>query len=79
MNGGSLLATRTGTPIRPIAHDAGEYWPRYAFKKKPGTVKVVIGPLIETTGRDVISVNNDVQSWIEGEMRRISPHRYADA
>jgi 1-acyl-sn-glycerol-3-phosphate acyltransferase len=77
--GGSLLATRTGTPILPIAHNAGEYWPRYAFRKRAGTVKVVIGPLIETAGRDIVSVNNDVQAWIEGEMRRISPERYADA
>ncbi|HEX7606694.1 MAG TPA: lysophospholipid acyltransferase family protein [Usitatibacter sp.] len=77
--GGSLLATRTGTPILPIAHNAGEYWPRYAFRKRPGTVKVVIGPLIETRGRDVISVNNDVQNWIEGQMRAISPERYAVA
>ena len=77
--GGSLLATRTGTPILPIAHNAGEYWPRYAFRKRPGTVKVVIGPLIETRGRDVISVNNDVQNWIEGQMRAISPERYGVA
>jgi 1-acyl-sn-glycerol-3-phosphate acyltransferase len=77
--GGSLLATRTGTPILPIAHNAGEYWPRYAFRKKPGTVKVVIGPLIETKGRDVVSVNNEVQNWIEGEMRKMSPERYGVA
>ncbi len=77
--GGALLATRTGTPILPIAHDAGEYWPRYAWRKRPGVVKVVIGPLIQTAGRDVVSVNNEVQQWIEGQMRRISPHRYADA
>jgi 1-acyl-sn-glycerol-3-phosphate acyltransferase len=77
--GGSLLATRTGTPILPIAHNAGEYWPRYAFRKKPGTVKVVIGPLIETQGRDVVSVNNEVQNWIEGEMRKISQERYGVA
>ena len=77
--GGSLLATRTGTPVLPIAHNAGEYWPRYAFKKKPGTVKVVIGPLIATEGRDVVSVNNDVQGWIEGQMRIISPERYGVA
>jgi 1-acyl-sn-glycerol-3-phosphate acyltransferase len=77
--GGSLLATRTGTPILPIAHNAGEYWPRYAFSKRAGTVKVVIGPLIQTAGRDVLSVNNEVQAWIEGEMRKISPERYADA
>src|SRR6185295_15215882 len=46
--GGALLATRTGAPILPIAHNAGEYWPRYAFKKHPGRVQVVIGPLIQT-------------------------------
>lgn len=77
--GGSLLATRTGTPILPIAHNAGEYWPRYAFRKRPGTIKVVIGPLIQTAGRDVLSVNNEVQGWIEGQMRSISPDRYAEA
>jgi 1-acyl-sn-glycerol-3-phosphate acyltransferase len=77
--GGSLLATRTGTPILPIAHNAGEYWPRYAFKKRPGVVKVVIGPLIETRGRDVVSVNYEVENWIEDQMRAISPERYAVA
>jgi 1-acyl-sn-glycerol-3-phosphate acyltransferase len=77
--GGAMLATRTGTPILPIAHNAGEYWPRYAFRKRPGTVKVVIGPLIQTAGRDLLSVNNEVQAWIEGRMREISPERYGAA
>ena len=77
--GGALLATRTGTPILPIAHNAGEYWPRYAFRKHPGRVQVVIGPLIRTEGRDVLSVNNEVQEWIEARMREISPERYAPA
>jgi 1-acyl-sn-glycerol-3-phosphate acyltransferase len=77
--GGALLATRTGTPILPIAHNAGEYWGRYAFKKHPGRIKVVIGPLIQTTGRDPISVNTELQQWIEGQMRRISPEHHGDA
>jgi len=77
--GGALLATRTGTPILPIAHNAGEVWGRYSFRKSAGIVKVVIGPLIQTAGRDILSVNNEVQSWIEGEMRKISPERYADS
>jgi 1-acyl-sn-glycerol-3-phosphate acyltransferase len=77
--GGALLATRTGTPILPIAHNAGEFWPRYAFRKRPGKVKVVIGPPIATQGRDVLEVNNEMQSWIEGRMREISPHLYAEA
>ncbi len=77
--GGALLAVRTGTPILPRAHDAGEYWPRYAFRKRPGRVKVVIGPPIPTAGRDVLTVNAEVQEWIEAQMRRISPHRYETA
>jgi 1-acyl-sn-glycerol-3-phosphate acyltransferase len=77
--GGSLLATRTGTPILPIAHNAGEVWPRYSFRKKPGLVKVVIGPLIQAAGREVLEVNREVEGWIEGQMRTISPHLYADA
>jgi 1-acyl-sn-glycerol-3-phosphate acyltransferase len=77
--GGSLLATRTGTQILPIAHNAGEVWGRYAFRKKPGLVKVVIGPVIQAQGREVLEVNREVEAWIEGQMRRISPHRYADA
>jgi len=70
--GGALLATRTGTPILPMAHNAGEYWGRYAFRKHAGCVKVVIGPPIATAGRDPVSVNNELQEWIEGQMRRIS-------
>jgi 1-acyl-sn-glycerol-3-phosphate acyltransferase len=77
--GGALLATRTGTPILPIAHNAGEYWGRYSFKKRAGVVKVVIGPLIQTAGRDVVAVNNEVQEWIEGRMRIISPGPHAGA
>ncbi len=77
--GGALLAARTGTPILPMAHNAGEVWPRYAFRKRPGCVKVVIGPLIAADGRDVPALNAEVENWIEGQMRRISPERYAAA
>ena len=77
--GGSLLATRTGTPIVPIAHNAGEYWGRYAFRKHAGTVQVIIGKPIETAGRDVIEVNREVEEWIEARMRELNPERYAAA
>jgi 1-acyl-sn-glycerol-3-phosphate acyltransferase len=75
--GGATLATRTGTPILPIAHNAGEFWGRYAFRKTAGTVQVVIGPVIGTAGRDALSVNREVEEWIEGEMRKLNPERYA--
>lgn len=75
--GGATLATRTGTPIMPIAHNAGEVWGRYAFRKHAGTVQVVIGPTISAAGRDALSVNREVEEWIEGQMRRLNPERYA--
>jgi 1-acyl-sn-glycerol-3-phosphate acyltransferase len=77
--GGAYLAARTGTAILPIAHNAGEVWGRYAFRKHAGLVTVVIGPLIRTEGRDAADVNAEVENWIEGQMRLISPERYAEA
>lgn len=77
--GGTLLATATGAPIIPIAHNAGECWPRRAFIKKPGTITVSIGPLIETEGRRPTAVNREVEAWIENEMRVLNPERYGGA
>ena len=74
--GGATLATRTGAPILPIAHNAGEFWPRYAFRKRPGTVRVVIGPVIDAAGRDPVEVTKDVEAWIEAQMVRLNPERY---
>src|SRR5206468_1302380 len=74
--GGALLATRTGLPIVPIAHNAGEVWPRYAFRKHAGTVRVVIGPPIDPKGMDVLQVKNAVEGWIEGEMMNITGSAY---
>jgi 1-acyl-sn-glycerol-3-phosphate acyltransferase len=75
-SGGALLATRTQTPIIPVAHNAGECWPRNAFIKKPGVITVSIGPLIQTAGLDADTVNKQVQEWIESEMRVLNPERY---
>jgi 1-acyl-sn-glycerol-3-phosphate acyltransferase len=62
----------------PVAHDAGELWPRQAFLKHPGTVTVSIGPAFDATGMSELEVNRRAEAWIEAEMHRISPHRYSD-
>jgi len=77
--GGAYLATHVGCKVVPIAHDAGELWPRQAFLKKSGTVTVSIGPAFDATGMTEHEVNQRAEAWIEAEMRRISPHRYPDA
>jgi len=75
--GGPRLAVRTGALVIPIAHNSGELWPRRAFLKTPGTITVSIGPPIDPAGRTAEEVAQRVESWIENEMHRLAPHRYA--
>ena len=62
--GGALLAQKSGYPVIPVAHNAGDYWPRYSFLKYPGTIKVKIGPVIESKGRKAADINAEAESWI---------------
>lgn len=71
-SGGCLLAQRTGFPIIPVAHNAGEFWPRYSFLKFPGTIKVRIGSAIDPAGRKAHDINREVEGWITDAMRGIS-------
>ena len=77
--GGAYLATHVGCKVVPIAHNAGELWPRQAFLKKSGTVTVSIGPAFDASGMTENEVTQRAEAWIEAEMRRLSPHRYLDA
>jgi len=70
--GGAMLAVKSGYPVIPIAHNAGEFWPRHSFIKWPGTIKVVIGPVIESEGRSANEINEAVFDWIEDAMKSIS-------
>ncbi len=54
--GGALLAQKTGYPVIPVAHNAGDFWPRYSFLKYPGTITVKIGPVIESKGRKAADI-----------------------
>ena len=71
--GGGWLAAETGAPIVPIAHNAGEVWPKNAFIKRPGTITIRIGPAIETAGKSAADLTREVEAWIETEMTRLPP------
>lgn len=70
---GALLAAQAGRFVVPVAHDSGYYWPRRGLRKKPGTIRVAIGPPIKATGRDPREVNEDAQRWIEATILRWQP------
>ena len=50
-SGGARLAIRTGTPVVPIAINAGRLWPKGKLIKKPGLITVSIGKPIESAGK----------------------------
>jgi 1-acyl-sn-glycerol-3-phosphate acyltransferase len=66
---GALLAVEAGVMVVPVAHNAGYYWPRRGFYKKPGTIRVRIGPPIQTAGRDPREINAEAQQWIEANSK----------
>jgi len=70
---GALLASRAGCKVIPVAHNAGYFWPRRGWVKKPGTIRVVIGPAIEAAGRDPRELNEEVRAWIEQKLATIVP------
>jgi 1-acyl-sn-glycerol-3-phosphate acyltransferase len=63
--GGALLAEKTGAPVLPVAHNAGLFWPRNSFLKRPGTIRLVIGPPIPSEGRKAGEINAMTEEWIE--------------
>ena len=62
---GALLATAAGRLVVPVAHNAGEFWPRRGFLKKAGTIQVVIGKPIDAAGKDPRVLNDEVRGAIE--------------
>lgn len=69
--GGARLATATDAPIIPVAHNAGRHWPKRGFIKTPGTIRLVIGQLIETEGRTSEDVMDEAKTWIEKTVKEI--------
>jgi 1-acyl-sn-glycerol-3-phosphate acyltransferase len=69
--GGAWLAAASGAPIVPVAHNAGLFWPRNAFLKRPGTVTTRIGPSIDPRNRDPLTINAMAKEWIEEQQKAL--------
>ena len=66
--GGAALAAESGYPVVPVAHNAGSFWPRRGFLKRPGMIRVVIGPVIDPRGKTAEDIRRLGEEWIEGKM-----------
>ncbi|MDR3531293.1 MAG: lysophospholipid acyltransferase family protein [Rhodopila sp.] len=51
----AALASHTGLPVIPVSTDSGYCWGRRAFRKRPGTIHIVIGkPIPAQTERKAL-------------------------
>ena len=69
---GAALAHEARVRVVPVAHNAGDYWPRRSFLKRPGLIRVCIGPPIDGGARSPKETNALVRDWIETKMGEIS-------
>lgn len=69
--GGVRLAIASQYPIIPVAHNAGLYWPKNSWIKKPGTVRVIIGPPIDPVDKTPEELIQKVKEWIETTIARM--------
>ena len=73
--GGAALAVNAGLPVLPIAHNAGEFWPKQGWAKYPGTIQVVIGPAMHAEGegpRAIAELNERAFAWVCQAQQQIS-------
>ncbi len=62
--GGAILAENSKALVLPVAHNAGVYWPKKGFLKKPGVIRVVIGKPIDPDGLKASEINQQAEAWI---------------
>lgn len=70
--GGAILASKSEHKVIPVAHTAGEYWPKGFFSRQTGTIVFSIGPAIETKGKKPDEIMQEAECWIETKMKELS-------
>jgi 1-acyl-sn-glycerol-3-phosphate acyltransferase len=62
-SGGIAIAQKSGAKILPIYHNAGKFWAKGKFIKKPGKIIITIGKAVDTSGLKSKEILNSVESW----------------
>ena len=69
---GAALAKEAGCVVVPVAHNAGDFWPKRGLRKYPGKIRFCIGPPIDASAQSPKETNILAQQWIENKMGEIS-------
>lgn len=62
--GGAMLACRSGAEVLPVVHNSGDCWPARSLLRRPGTIRLRIGPPIPAAGKSPKALTAEVESWV---------------
>ena len=62
-NGAAAIAKKSGHDIIPVYHNAGKFWPKGSFIKKPGVITVIIGKPISSSFLTSSELTKEVRNW----------------
>jgi 1-acyl-sn-glycerol-3-phosphate acyltransferase len=65
---GAAIAKKACVDILPIAHDAGKYWLHHSFLKQSGTIRLHIGPVINSAFGSPRDLTKQARDWIESAL-----------
>ncbi|AEF56329.1 lysophospholipid acyltransferase family protein [Marinomonas posidonica] len=69
--GAAMLATSAKAPILPVVHNAGYTWPGKRWRKFSGSIRVVVGPVIESEGKKTSELHDEMDVWMRAEMAKL--------
>ena len=69
--GGARLAVEAAVPVVPVAHNAGSFWAKKGFLKRPGVIKMVIGAKIDIQDLSATAVNQKAYDWMTLTMTQL--------
>lgn len=69
-HGAARLAESLQVPIVPIAHNAGQFWPRRGWMHS-GTVQVEIGAPISPQDKSVNELTQEIEDWVRERRDKI--------
>lgn len=74
--GAAMLANKSKYDVLPIAHNAGEFWPKGQYVKKAGTIRMVIGPVIKSSELSTKEISHTAEGWIESTLKEVYEKTY---
>jgi len=63
-SGGAILAKQENVPVYLVVHNAGEFWPKGTFIKRPGVIEVYVKKLNDAQSKDIESINLETSKWL---------------